>query len=102
MKYQICTEGTESSCRHMSGNKWGKITIKKNARNDTMSRNIFEDMPLSVTCSPLLLPLNPLMHPCFYFKGRKGDDSGILVEELLMGLRDKLGRLERGVSGIEV
>ena len=32
----------------------------------------------------------------------EGDDSGILVEELLMGLRDKLGRIERGVSGIEV
>jgi hypothetical protein len=30
------------------------------------------------------------------------DDSGILVEELLMGLRDKLGHVERGVSGIEV
>ena len=34
--------------------------------------------------------------------GVEGDDSGILVEELLMGLRDKLGCLERGVSGIEV
>ena len=37
------------------------------------------------------------------WEGVEEDDSGMLVEVLSMGLRDRLGRFEEGkVSGIEV